>query len=443
MKSFDQDFQEQLAAHYMRDDHFVAQAGDLVKPDYFDNETLAALVAVQSDYITKYGKCCTLKTFVQIMQRQVASKRVKIADMNEAKRLLGVVHKDPLSDRQYVIDTIVEFARHKALENSVMDLADALDTQDENKIDKALGIVDEAAAVGANEEDPGMDFISTADARRQHRQDRKNGKLSNGGITTGISELDAFLSPHAGWGRKELSILMGPPKAGKTAALLTFSVNAAKKGLNVLYVSCEVSADILGDRMDANISGVPLRELDKREAEVQNEVDKWTQTPGVGQLIIKAYPIRTLKVSELRRQINKYKSQGINFDMVVVDYGDILAPEARENDKRHELAKIFQDLRALATVYNCAMLTATQTNKEGTRKAMRNVTDGTDVAEDYEKVRTADALITINQSPEDKEDGEVILYFSEMRNTESGLRLRFEQDLSCMRFIKGFVGIDT
>lgn len=442
MKSFDQDFQEQLAAHYMRDNHFIAQAGDLVEPDYFDNETLAALIAVQKDYIAKYGVVCELKTFVQIMQRQIASKRIKIADMNEAKRLLGVVHKHSLKDRQYVIDTIVEFARHKALENSVMTMADALETQDQTKIDKALQAVDEAAGVGANEEDPGMDFVSSADARRQTRQDRKNGKLSNGGITTGCKELDGFLSPHGGWGRKELSILMGPPKAGKTAALMTFSVNAAKKGLNVLYVSCEVSADILGDRMDSNISGVPLRELDRREAEVETGVSKWNATPNLGTLMIKAYPIRTLKVSELRRQLNKYKAQGITFDMVVVDYGDILAPEMRESDKRHELAKIFQDLRALATVYNCAVLTATQTNKEGTRKAARNVTDGTDVAEDYEKVRTADALITINQSPEDKEEGEVILYFSEMRNTESGLRLRFEQDLSCMRFIKGFIGID-
>jgi len=437
---FDDAFQEQLAAHYLRDDVFVQSVGSLVEPDYFDNETLAALVAVQKTYLDRYSACPTLRTFVQVMQRMITAKRIKIADMNEAKRLLGVIHKDPLKDRQFVIDTIAEFARKQALANSVMVLVDALDTDNTDNINKALVVVEEAKGVGAADTAAAMDFNATRQQRLNHRALRAAGTYTNGGITTGSPELDAKLTPHRGWGRKELSILMAPPKGGKTAGMIHFAKAAAEAGNNVFYASCEVSEEIIGDRLDGNISGVPLREMDVRAADVEREVEQWEKRPGLGKLIVQAFPIRTLKVSELTRVLRRYEAQGITFDLIVVDYLGIMKPEQHYNDKRFGLAEIGQDLRAMATVFNAAVLTAYQTNREGTKKAQRNVSDGTDAADDYEVVRTADALITLNADEDMRQNGEILLYFSEMRNAESGIKLRFGCDFTCMRFLTDFRG---
>lgn len=437
---FDDAFQEQLAAHYLRDDVFVQSAGSLVEPDYFENETLAALVACQREYLNRYGACCTLKTFVQVMQRMIAAKRVKIADMNEAKRLLGVIHKDPLKDRQFVIDTIAEFARKQALANATIEVVDALDTGDIAKIDKSLLAMEEAKSVGAADAARATEFVTSRQERQQQRAQRAAGGFLNGGITTGHPELDTKLTPHRGWGRKELSILMAPPKGGKTAAMIHFAKNAAEAGFNVFYASCEVSEEIIGDRLDGNISGVPLRELDSRASDVDAALQQWENKPGIGRLDVQAFPIRTLKVSELTRILKKRESQGIKYDMIVVDYLGIMRPETHYADKRFGLAEIGQDLRAMATVFNAAVLTAYQTNREGTKKAQRHVSDGTDAADDYEVVRTADALITINADEDMKQTGQVLLYFSEMRNAESGLKVRFEQDITCMRFLTNFIG---
>lgn len=437
---FDDAFQEQLAAHFLRDDVFVQSVGSLVEPDYFENETLAALVAVQKEYLARYSACCTLKTFVQVLQRFITAKRVKIADMNEAKRLLGVIHKDPLHDRQFVIDTIAEFARKQALANATMVVVDALDKDDLAAIDKALIVMEEAKGVGATDTAAAMDYQATRLDRQNKRAMRAAGSYTNGGITTGSQELDEKLTPHRGWGRKELSILMAPPKGGKTAGMIQFAKAAAEAGKNVFYASCEVSEEIIGDRLDANISGVPFKEMEKRATEIDKAVETWEGKPGLGRLIVQAFPIRTLKVSELRRILKKYQAQGIDFDLIVVDYLGILKPEVHYNEKRHGLADIGQDLRALGTDLNAAVLTAYQTNREGTKKAQRNVSDGTDAADDYEVVRTADVLITINADEDMRANGEVLLYFSEMRNAESGIRLRFGQDLSCARFIIDFRG---
>jgi replicative DNA helicase len=180
----------------------------------------------------------------------------------------------------------------------------------------------------------------------------------------------------------------------------------------------------------------------KRQAEVDKVVEDWENNPGLGELKVEAFPIRTLKVSELMRILKQYEAQGLSFDLIIVDYLGIMKPETHYTEKRYGLAEIGQDLRALGTVFNAAVLTGYQTNRSGTQKAQRNVSEGTDAADDYEVVRTADVLITINQSREERADGEVVLFLSEMRNAESGVKMRYKQDLACARFMTTFVGFD-
>jgi replicative DNA helicase len=442
MSQFDQAFQEQLAAHYLRDNVFVQSVGGLVLPEYFENESLAAIVAIQKIYLEKYGHCPTLQTYVQVMKRLVAAKKVKIADFDEVKRLLGVLHRDPLADRQFVIDTIADFARHAALENATMGLADALDSQDQTKIFKGLAAIEEAKQVGATDAQVARTFTSGRTHRQQRRAQAAAGGYTNGGITTGFPELDNQLTPHRGWGRKELNILMGPPKSGKTASMITFALKAAEAGFRVFYASCEVSEDIIEDRSDANVSGVAFKELVQRQAEVDAALEAWEKKPGLGVFDVQAFPIRTLKVSELVRILKKKQANRQDYDLIVVDYLGIMRPEQQYQDKRFGLAEVGQDLRAMGTTFNAAVITGYQTNRTGTQKAQRNVSDGTDAADDYEVVRTADVLITINQSVDERANGEVVLYFSEMRNAESGVRMRFKQDLKCMRFLTEFMGFD-
>jgi replicative DNA helicase len=440
--SFDQAFQEQLAAHYFRDDHFVSAAGTLIMPDYFDDPNLQALVAVQQSYLAHYGTPCTPKTFVQWLQQEIAAKRSKIADMTEAKRLLAMIYTHSLQDRQFVLDKIVEFARHQAIVQGAMDLVDALDNGKPDLVDKALQNVEAAKNVGAADTAQAIDYRRSYQERKAQRRARMNGSVSALGISTGNEELNKQLTPWQGWGRNELSILMGPPKSGKTAAMISFALCAAQAGYKVFYASHEVSEEIIGERSDANISGVPLKQLGARESEVDAAMAAWENNPGLGEFIVQAFPMNTCKVSDLHRILKKYQAQGIDFDLVVTDYLGIMAPERFYPEKRHGLAEIGKDLRGLATIFNCAVLTGYQTNRDGTKKAARTVTDGTDAADDYEVVRTADVLLTINRTEEDRENGQFVLYFSEMRNAETGLKMRFSQDLRCMRFIIDFLGYD-
>jgi len=434
--TFDAAFQTKIAAYFLRDTPFCHQVDGLVRSEYFTDPTLSQLIWVQTEFWKQWGYCPSLTTFMKELKDALALKRVKIADMGEVKNLLATIYKDPLNESDYVAGSVADFARHMAVENATLDLVDALENKGD--VTGAGAALQQAFEVGAVDTSQSVNFADARSARTAKRKAQLAGSILVRGITTGFPDLDKFLTPWDGWGRKELAILMAPPKAGKTAGLIGFAANAAKAGHNVFYASCEVGDDIIQDRADCCIADVPIKEIKQRADEIDQKIAAWEQ--GAGILEIQRFPTGTLKVSELKRILKRFEAQGVKFDMIVVDYIDIMAPERIQSDKRHELTQITQDLRALMIELDAAGLTATQTNKEGTRKARNSVTDGTDAAEDYNKVRLADALITINRSEDDWNNGELVLYFADMRNAESGIRLRFGSKLSHMRLLTHFIG---
>ena len=158
-----------------------------------------------------------------------------------------------------------------------------------------------------------------------------------------------------------------------------------------------------------------------------------------GLLHIKEYPSGSLKVSNLRRYLESARNKGVQYDLICVDYADLMAPEVKSPNQIENFRQIYVDLRALAFEYNCAILTATQTNREG---AKAKVAEMTHVAEDFNKIRTADIVISINTTKEERLKGEARLYFVASRNQESGITLKIKQDIPKMQFISGFIGFE-
>lgn len=78
------------------------------------------------------------------------------------------------------------------------------------------------------QESQDYDYFEEIDNRTQYRKNIVSGKIIRNGITTAYPALDAQLY-HLGWGRRELSCLMGTTKTRK------------KYGFRRLYLQCCVS----------------------------------------------------------------------------------------------------------------------------------------------------------------------------------------------------------
>lgn len=145
-----------------------------------------------------------------------------------------------------------------------------------------------------------------------------------------------------------------------------------------------------------------------------------------------------MRPSDLRRlYLNQQAKLGVNYDLVVVDYADIMAPEVRSGNKIDNSCSIYQNLRAFAQTYNVALLSATQTNRDGAKSA---VAKATDVAEDYNKIRIADLVISINATPDEKAQNIARLYFAASRHQEGDFTVNIQQDLARGKFIKKVCG---
>ena len=81
------------------------------------------------------------------------------------------------------------------------------------------------------------------------------------------------------------------------------------------------SDTVVGARYDCCISGIPLQDhkMNKeRIFDVVSELD--------GHLIIKEYPTKSASTNTIKNHIEKLRKRGIEPDMIIVDYGDLLRP---------------------------------------------------------------------------------------------------------------------
>lgn len=429
---FDQSFQLKLAALFVRDANFAMQTKDILKPEYFTEDAAAALVRLTHKHIQTYRTVPDMRLFGTILKEEFDNKRLRDDMRKPIKETIASILRADLSNPDFVKDKLVDFARTQALIAAMEKSIPLIDKRDWSKIESYMK---DALSVGANSDDGGgYDYFAEIEGRTKVREALKAGAIVRNGITTGYPVLDAHMY-HYGWGRKELSCMMGPAKSGKSMSLGDFGKNAALAGFNVLYDSLEVAKEIIAERTDAALSDTMVKNLHKDPATVEAAIK--AAHAKAGRFELRDHPSGTLKPSALHRLIERYRSDGIIFDLIIVDYADIMAAEYRSDSLQENLRSIYVDLRALAHETNAAFLTATQTNRDGAKAATAKATD---VGDDWNKARTVDLMIGINATDAEKAIGQARLSWLLSRNTEDGFSLRIEQDRQKMQFLKKVLG---
>lgn len=246
---------------------------------------------------------------------------------------------------------------------------------------------------------------------------------------SGIPDLDRM---HVGPGRKELMIVMAPPKRGKSWWLIHIAKFALMSRARVLHVTLEMRREQVLQRYVQSLTGTAKRPLDaerhttliKDEYNTVNrfEFEQLGKRAGLilqagklnpvvlkrvlklaerMELKIEEFPMRSLTVDGLKARLDTLeRKEKFIPDMLIVDYGDLFKVNAA--NLRIEIGAVFQDLRGIGQERNMAVVTATQGNR-GSSKA-KLVTDF-DVSEDFSKIMTADWVMTYSQSRAEKKLG--------------------------------------
>ncbi|MDE9454565.1 DnaB-like helicase C-terminal domain-containing protein [Xenorhabdus bovienii] len=433
-EKFDEGFQANLAAYYCRDYRFVTQAHDLVDPSQFDNQAMGILVKTAGNYFKMYRSPPSIETLVMLIKNDITKKVIRgdyVKDITEAIRKINLVK---LTDSQFMVDQVTVFAQSVAFDNAMMKAAEFKDKGD---FEKAMQIMDKVKHLGAKGSSEIYDYFDEASKRFEAREKKASGEAPPQGITTGNRALDALLY-HRGWGRKEMTLFMGFAKSGKSTGMGEFSVNAALAGFNVLYISLEVHKEIVADRFDARLSETEMESLIDSREKVTKKLKEIGAGEKVGKMFLVQRPSGSVSPNDVIRIVESVIATGVVLDMLVVDYADLMKSNYRSGDPREDVKSIYTDLRAVFDTYNVAGMTASQTNREGGSSEVATMMHA---ADNVEKVRIADLIITINKTEEEKAKGEARLYIAGSRNQKGEISIRIEQNLDQMRFIKRIIDI--
>lgn len=182
------------------------------------------------------------------------------------------------------------------------------------------------------------------------------------GIPSGWRDLDELLG---GWHKGDLIILAGRPGMGKTGAMLTAALNAAKLGARVGIASQEMTYEQVIARFSAIETGIDLPKLNRGRLN-QDEARRFLKAAGA----LAKLPIHVIDASELtppklRMQALRWMRRG-GLDLLMVDYLQIMTSEKGmfKGDRRTaEVGYFARSLKALAKELRIPVLVAAQLSR--------------------------------------------------------------------------------
>lgn len=203
--------------------------------------------------------------------------------------------------------------------------------------------------------------------------------------------------------------------SGKSLFLQNMAVNLSRQGLNVVYISLELSEGLTSMRIDSMLTEVSTRDIFRNLDTVEIKVKQAGFKSG--DLYIKQIPqgstTNDIKVYLKNYEIERQKRP----DVLVVDYLDLLYP----NNKRVNPSDLFvkdkfvtEELRGLGVETNMLCITASQLNRSATQEQEH---DHSMIAGGISKIQTADNVISIFASAAMKERGEYQVQFLKTRSS--------------------------
>jgi len=185
-------------------------------------------------------------------------------------------------------------------------------------------------------------------------------------VTTGYKRLDEALD--GGFKRGTFALIAARPGMGKTVWMLNSAVEAAKKGVKTLFVSVEMPAIQLFQRVLSKISKVPMSYVQRpinipmeHKKSINSAAKKVAEVYGNNFFVEE---VSELNISQLERIVKHY-TKTHQVESVYVDYAQILQ---KRNGDRPENASDFGEisggLRIISKKLNVAMVVGSQLNRE-------------------------------------------------------------------------------
>jgi len=368
-----------------RDTYAICKS--IIKPKYFDVE-LRKVAEFMDKYYDEYHTTPDTK--------QIA------AECN-----IELEHHQITSDQiKYLTNELERFCRSKAIETAVVESASLMDDENSNA-GKIEQLIKDAVSVSL-QRDLGLDYFDDPLVRfeKMLQQPPRTPTL--------LKSLDKGIG--GGLARSEIILFAANTGGGKSITLLNLSISMLVQKLNVLYISLELSEDMVAQRFDTAFTGIPTVAWKQNYQEITSSIREYSEH--IGKLVIKRLPSGT-NSNQIRAYLKEFELMyGYKPDLIVVDYLDLMSPNQKVdmNDVFTKDKLSTEQFRDILFDYNAMGATASQLNRDSIKAAEH---DQSHIAGGISKLNTVDWALSIIWNPTMKASGEMGMSFLKARSSDA------------------------
>ena len=411
---FGKSFQENLCQLIFEDRAYSDQIREVLNINFLELKYLQAFVRLIFDYRDKYSVHPSSTIMTTLLRTGLKEENDLV--QKQVRDYFSRLCKTVVQDEEYIKATSLDFCKKQILKEAILKSVPLLQRSSFEDIQK---LINEAMKLG-NDNDVGYDYVK--DFEERFKIQIRNPR------TTGWKMIDDLCK--GGLGAGELGVVVAPTGAGKSMVLVHLGSQAVKEGKTVVHYTLELADTTIGSRYDSCITKVPLKDLHSFKEQIYEDVQDLD-----GSLIIKEYPTKSASPNTIRNHIEKLRNREIIPDMIIVDYGDLLRPNTKNDEKRHELESIYEELRAIAQECKCPVWTASQTNRSGINA---DVITMESISEAFSKCFVADFIFSVSRTVEDKTANKGKMFIAKNRHGPDGFVYDIFMDTSnvCIKVLK-------
>ena len=361
-----------------------------IKGDYFSDKTERTVFEEITKFVDKYNKIPTQTSLeIEVQSR----KDLNDYEYNKVVEVIKTLEHTNV-DFDWLVDTTEKFCKDKAVYNAIVEGISIIDGKDKTRDAGAIpSILTEALAVGFDNS-VGHDYLADADSRFEYYHTIEK-KIP--------FDLDFFNRiTKGGLPPKTLNIALAGTGVGKSLFMCHMAANCLSQGKNVLYITLEMAEERIAERIDANLMGVSMEDLqDLPKQMFDSKMDHIIKNT-TGTLIVKEYPTASANSAHFRGLIKELAiKKSFKPDIIFIDYLNICGSsrfKGAANINSYTMIKsIAEELRGLAVETNVPIMSATQTTRSGFSNSDVGLED---TAESFGLPATADLMFALISNEE-------------------------------------------
>jgi replicative DNA helicase len=386
-KNFDylgQTFQLQLLNQIITDKDFAHSIVEVVENNYFENKYYKIIIQMIKEYYSKYEASPNFETLSQIAKSEISQELARKIVLDT----IGEIKIAPDEGKTFVQEKALKFCKQQELQKVMSKAQKIIDSGEFENYDQLEEMVRDALQVGEVDRGTGDVFENLDDVLSDDYRHP---------IPMGIPGIDNLLK--GGLAKGEIGVILAPTGVGKTTVTSKIANHAFNMGFNVLQIFFEDNPKIIQRKHFTMWTGIAPDKLGEHKEEVLEKV-KEIKDKMKNKLILKKLPSDTLTMNQIKNQLRKMIADGINLDVIILDYIDCVTPEKSLEDEWKSEGSVMRAFEAMCHELHIAGWTATQ----GNRSSISSEVVTTDqMGGSIKKAQVGHVIITIAKSLQQKE----------------------------------------